>query len=126
MMVALAIVVSACKTQEPDPGQDDIQFVSLTVQVVNQYDGFADVSSESAIKFKTFAPTRVIGVIYAGSFNIGAYTVDLPSTDGQWASKSMPPTESSLPRGVYETRLELILESNSKTVTGAGNPITVK
>lgn len=126
VVMVLILTAPACKTQESEPGLDDIQFVSLTVQIVNQYDGFADVSSESIGKFKTFAPTRVFGNIYAGSLNIGEYTVDLPSTDGQWVSKSMPTSKSGLPRGVYETRLELILESNGKMVTGAGNPITVK
>lgn len=115
MMVALAVVASACKSQS-DNEPDDIQFVSLTARVVNQYVGFAYVAFDAVVRVKTSAATMVDAVIYQGSFHAGV-TADIPSTAGKWIDVTITQTSNSY-SGTFEIRGEFTLLSTGKMVTG--------
>lgn len=123
MMVALVVVVPACKKQDTVE-QDDIQFVSLNTRV-DQFDGAANVYVDSVVKIKTIAPTRVIGTIHFGSAENG-FTMDILSTDGQWVNMSMPTIRWGLYSGTHEIKGEFTLESNGKMVVSSVTTVTVK
>lgn len=123
MMVALVVVVPACKTNE-NTELDDIQFVSLSVRV-DQFDGFATVYVDSVVKVKTFAPTRVLGTIHFGPAENG-FTTEIPSTAGQWINMPMPMTSWGLYSGTYEIKGEFTLESTGKMVVSSVTTVTVK
>ena len=123
IMVALVVVVPACKTQNNN-ATDDIQFVSLNTRV-DQWDGIADVYVDSVVKIKTFAPTRIIGMIHAGSIDRGC-TLDISSTDGSWVNTPVPTVAFGLRTGTHEIKAEFTLESTGKIVVSSTTTVTVK
>lgn len=124
VMIALIIVVPACKSQS-DNEPDDIQLVSMVAHV-EQFDGFAGVTINSVVNVKTSDATiakLLIGTIHLHSIN-RTCTAYLPSTtNGEWVAVSLPNFEFGLDSGTYEATGEFSFGDSwgniiGKTVTG--------
>jgi hypothetical protein len=66
VLVVLMVLAPACKTADVDPVEDDIQFVSVSVAVVERFDDRAHVVATFVFSVRVSAPTRLEGEAYVG------------------------------------------------------------
>ncbi|MDD2661898.1 MAG: hypothetical protein PHY54_19815 [Methylococcales bacterium] len=66
VLVVMVVLTGACKTADVDPVEDDIQFVSVSVAVVERFDDRAHVVATFVFSVRVSAPTRLEGEAYVG------------------------------------------------------------
>jgi hypothetical protein len=124
MMVALAIVASACKAVDPVQ-VDEFDRASVVFTVTAQFDGFAYIAKTYTFHVKTFAETRIEGTTHFGS-KTGMFGIDVPNTGGQWQDVGRVETDSALNTGTYDVWGEYTMMSIGKTITSPTTQVTVK